>query len=256
MRIFFNTFKSELIKSKGSYIFLSSIGVSIFICGLYFLLFFFKHEDFASMGTNPWMTLAHREFNTLGLLFPFYLMLVAYLINSIEHRSNSWKYIYTLPSPKMNFYFSKLLLLVLSVFLSISCAYIFTMFSGWVLSHIRPDIGFQDYNSNHLIFQYFAMIFIAALPILFLQFAMSIIWGNFFRSVGLGFFMYISCIIFMSWEKNYYLAYSFMFILSSSFYEMKLEFFQNVIIMSIIYSVVFITIGYFLVKRLETKNIS
>lgn len=241
--------RSEIIKVRYTRIAFISVGVTFFVSFLFFLIFYIKHENFARTGINPWMTFVGNELNTLGMLYPFYLMLIAFLITQIEHKANAWKFIYSLPSHKINFYLSKLILVIWWVFLSVIAGFAFTMFFGTLLSYLRPDIGFQDYNVNTIILQSFTKLFLTSLPIVIIQVVFSLAWPNFFRSIGTGVFLFIFCVVFLNWEKSYLLPYSFIFLVSQAFQETKSIFFDKTVIAAILYSLIFFLFGYVWIKQ-------
>ena len=244
--------KGEIKKSKRTYGFLVSILIPIMICGLQFLIFFIKHEYFAKSGMNPWKIMGMNLFNIYGMfVMPMYVVLIAYLINFTEHRANSWKYLFCLPIPKFQIYAGKIIVLLIWLILFCTSTYLLFLLSGQLLSNLRPDIGFQDYTILDILSTTMAKMFLGSLGILAIQFFLSIYWKDFIRPVGIGLGLTIAGIILKSWDYVYIFPYAHPGLINDDFRQMDLSVATTPVIMSIIYGILFFSVGYYLLSKKE-----
>lgn len=254
MLVFFRTLKAEFIKTRRTYGLLVSVLIPILISSLQFMVFYFKHEYFSKTGMNPWETLGMNFFNAMGILImPMYLVLLAYLINFTEHRSNSWKYLFSLPVPKLYVYSAKIMVVMVwvTVFVIISSITFFGI--GYSIMQIYPEVGFQDFNINQLIIKSFIKLYASAFGILSVQFLFSIYWKDFIRPVGIGFALVIISLILNSWEYIYLVPYSHAYSVASDFMGQSETIFTKSVVLSLVYAVLFFISGFMLVSRQEVK---
>lgn len=254
MNSIIKAFQAELIKSRRTYGFLLSIIIPVLVAVLQFLIFYFKHEYFAKIGRNPWNIMGGNLYNFNGIIIlPIYLVIIAYLINFTEHRSGSWKYLFSLPVPKFTIYTAKILLVFLWMLIFCTLSTLLLYAGGYLLSVMRPDIGFQDYNSNLLIGITSIKLFISGAGILSFQFFISIYWKDFIRPVGIGVACVIIALILNSWESIYIFPYSHPKQVAESFMNKETQILIKPLFLSISYAVVFFLGGYFLLSKQEVK---
>lgn len=254
MNSLIKAFQSEIIKSRRTYGLLISILIPLLISSIQFFIFFIKHEYFAKFGFNPWHIMGGNLFNSMGILvLPLYIVIIAYLINSTEHKSGAWKYIFSLPVPKFSIYSAKILMTFYWLLIFCLSTTLLFLTSGALLSKIRPDIGFQDYNSNSLIIISFIKLYISGAGILSIQFFISIYWKDFIRPVGIGVACVIVALILSSWDNIFIFPYSHPNLISKSFSAQEFDVFIRPIITSIVYSLIFFPVGYFLLSKQEVK---
>ena len=254
MTSFIRVFRSELIKSRRTKGFLISILFPFAISLMFFFIYYIKYEYFVVMGTNPWELMGANEFRIMGvLIMPLYLLLTAYVINFTEHKSKSWKCIFTLPVPKFYIYASKILLVIiwLVIFIITSCLFFFA--TGLLLSYLRPELQFRDYDSTSLVIKTFLQLFVSGFGILSIQFFLSIYWNDFIRPVGLGIGLIIIATLLNSWEYIYILPFSHPYYVAKEFSSIIDENIPYYLLYGFLISIVFFIGGYFMVSRKETK---
>lgn len=179
--------------------------------------------------------------------------MIAYLINYTEHKSNSWKYLFTLPIPKLYIYGSKFLLITtwMLFFVIFSCILFFL--SGYLLSILRPQLLFSDYDSRVLVLKTFSQMFISGFGILSIQFFLSIYWDDFIRPVSVGVGLIVVTMLLNSWEYIYLLPYSHPYSVSKEFTGNNDANFTYYILYGLAISVVFLAGGYFIISKKEQK---
>lgn len=249
---FLRIIKAELKKSKGTYGFLISMLIPLLITLLQFLIFYIKHEFIAKTGMNPWKIMGTNLFNIFGIIvLPMYIVLISYLINFTEHQANSWKFLFSLPVPKFQIYSAKIVITLVWLFTFCFLTTILFFGTGQLLSILRPDIGFQDYNLNLVIVISMLKLFFTGFGILSIQFFLSIYWKDFIRPVGIGLGLTIAALILKPWDYVYLFPYSHPASIMTEFKELQIEIITTPILISFLYGIIFFSIGYYLVSRKE-----
>ena len=138
----------ELIKLKNTLALFVAGGVPIFLAFINFIIYYSDGDKLVTAGINPWpgyIYQLHKFWS--GLLMPLTIILGAALVNAIEHTNNTWKRVYTSPVSKGSVFFSKLAaFLLINLFTAIVLPVSFQLF-GYLLMLIKPELGFQHYNS-------------------------------------------------------------------------------------------------------------
>ena len=70
---------------------------------------FYTHTDKLSAlpGWGIWMAFSGAILNVMGsLLLPMLVVFITYSVNNVEHKSDTWKTIFSLPLPKWSVYTS------------------------------------------------------------------------------------------------------------------------------------------------------
>ena len=168
-----------------------------------------KNPEYQS-GPKFWQELFAKSWESMSIfLLPVGIVLVTSLIGQLEYRNNTWKQIHTTPQRLSTIFISKLLVIL---FLMIYFFLIFNLgiylagivpglFTGNKLpKEPYPAISFLKPNLNFLI---------ACLPIIAIQYLMSLFFKNFLVSVGLGFACIVGSIFALSWSKGYIIPYTY-----------------------------------------------
>ena len=252
MLIFIRIFRAELIKTNRTYGLLISIIIPLFISLLQFLIFYFKHEYFAEIGMNPWEIMGSNLFSILGIIvMPMYIVIISYLINFTEHQSNSWKYLFALPISKLQIYAAKMVMTLFWLFIFCIILCVVFLINGQLLSILRPDIGFQDYNVIIPFLISMLKLFFSGFGILALQFFFSIYWKDFIRPVGIGLGLTIAGFILSSWDYVFLIPYAQPYLIRECFTDLNTDILTNAVLFSFLYFLVFFQAGYFLVSKQE-----
>jgi len=209
---FLSSLQSEILKVKGSPLLWCSLAGGllipvVFVCRYLFLGI---HMNASSMA-NPWEGVCMRVFRPFtGFLVPLGTILVCSLIAQIEYQNNNWKQVHTTPQSYTNIFFAKysvLFLLVMCVQLVVNV--------GTVLLGIIPclvlDGRFPEavFPTGFFLKQNLTLL-LTALPIIGLQFLLSLRFGNYMVAVGTGFTIYIGTMMALNLETSYLSPYSFL----------------------------------------------
>ena len=256
---FINSFQSEWLKKKRS---LASwlVIVGAFFTPTIILLVRLKNyqalpkiyttEDF---WTKLWFTTWE---SMMILLLPMGIILAAALIAQIEYKNNAWKQLHTTPQAYGTIFFAKLSVILVMM------AELFVLFNlGMYLSAIIPSLIFGSVPFPTAPFPIKEFLFgninffIECLPILALQYLISLQFKNFLVPIGAGFVIWALGIGMTSWEYSYIFPFNqgvIDFLKSSG--NLKREISVNLQLLAISYFVIFTTAGYVLYVTKKEKG--
>src|SRR5215469_3657317 len=120
------------------------------------------------------------------VLLPLFVALEASLLAGLEHRENTWKYLFALPVRRWTVYIGKLVVGMALVCLSSLVLAAGTALQGWLLVIFRPDLGVTyPIPWNLIIFRNFGFV-----PVVFLLLAIELWvatrWRSFTVPMSLG----------------------------------------------------------------------
>lgn len=253
MKLLWLSFRSELIKVKRTLALSSTIILPSAISIVMLLIAYIKSEDFAKMGMNPWIIYTQMIFGIFGsLLLPMYATVMAYSVNHVETEANAWKSIFALPLPRTTIYLAKLIFAVLMILLCLSFHSVLIFISGLLLSILKPEIGFQDYNSEILIIAHFIKFFLCSISIFSIQFLISAYWNDFIKPVGFGILATIVGIIVAPGKYLFLNPYSLPVRIANQFQKEDLTIFIPEVISSLVWSLLVLCCAYFVIQRKVT----
>ncbi len=208
---FVHSFQSEWLKKKRS---LSSwlVIIGAFFIPVIIIIYKLVHyKNLATTYTKPnfWVELWQNSWETMALfLLPVGVVLATSLITQLEYKNNTWKQLHTSPQRLTTIFFSKLAILLVMVL------QFFILFNlGIYLTALVPYLLISDvpYPSASIPFAailrencYF---FIDCLPIVALQYMISLQVRNFIVPIGIGFGLWIASISALSWKFGYTIPY-------------------------------------------------
>lgn len=186
--IFVRSFAAEALKLKRTPLLWIAVIGGIFVALFVFLIFLLSAEELTQKEGNPWELYFEIGFVIITLLLavPF-VILVTSSMAYFEHNANAWKYLYTLPLAKRNFYFSKLLMALALIAVTYIVYFIMVLLSGYAIDFIYPAYKFQEYPPRiEVIVSMLGHSYISILGILAMHYWFSIRWKNFIVPVGIG----------------------------------------------------------------------
>ncbi len=211
MKGFILSLQSEFYKSRKTLGFWACIILPVIIS---LLVFTGMYNNAAKLVSLPaimlWRIYTGAILNVMGILLPFFIILVAYSINSIEHKADTWKTLFSLPISKWSIYTAKYLYTVLLIFICLTLFLIFTIGTGNLLGMLKPELKFADFHMEWALCQVFFKLFLASLGILSIQFLLSLVWSDFLKPMGIGFVCTISGMIMagIDWQYAYLIPYA------------------------------------------------
>lgn len=214
MRSLFISLTSEFYKSRKTLAFWASIILPIAICGLIMIGFYSGSDKILERnypGMALWGNYSGAALGVMGMLIlPFYVMFMAFSVNNIEHKNDTWKTLFSQPLNKFSIYAAKYLF---AVSLLAICLILFaglTFVTGHILQVLVPKYTFNDYNPIIILVKFYSKLFLSSLGILSVQFILSLVWSDFLKPMGIGFVGTIMGIITanVGWKWAYLIPYS------------------------------------------------
>lgn len=264
MRSLYISLTSEFYKSKKTLAFWAAILLPIIICGLVASGFYFKANEILKHpmpAQGLWFQLAGAPLGIMGMLIlPFYVMFMAFSVNNIEHKNDTWKTLFSQPLNKIAIYAAKYLYAVLLIAICLFLFATLTYASGLVLEMLVSKYKFSDFSPIAMLKGFYLRLFLASLGILSLQFIMSLVWSDFLKPMGIGFVGTIIGIITsnVDWKHAYLIPYADAAIAinpKNVKNPMLGDFpiFTQEIWASLVYSIVFFIVGYLIVSKKSIK---
>ena len=141
-------------------------------------------------------------------LLPMCAILVTALLAQTEHRNNTWKQVSVLPVAETTLYFAKLLvaavLLAQFLLLFVAAGSVGALLPAWLFA----DVALPADISLAVPLQDAARHFLYVLPVLGIQFALSLRFANFLVPVGAGFLAWVAGLALLSWKYAWVLPYA------------------------------------------------
>lgn len=265
MKGFLLSFRSEFYKSRKTAGFWGAIILPFLISLLALSIFYFKSEKFVAMpGMMLWLQFALVSLGVMGtLLLPMYTIFIAYSVNNLEHKADTWKTLFSLPISRWSVYGAKFAYAVFLILLCLALFVLFTIGFGNLLSLLKPELKFNTYHLEWVLTQVYFKLFLSSLGILSIQFLMSLLWSDFLKPMGIGFILTIVGITAASkdWEYAYTLPYAHPMVALSSMFKNKrgpaqdiaIDIFTKDVFVAVAVSVVVFIAGYFIVQRKSVK---
>jgi hypothetical protein len=209
---FFYSFQSEWLKRKRS---LASwlVLVGAFFTPTIILASRIKnHAKLAAPNVSEdfWRRLWSQSWESMEVfLLPIGIILATGLVAQIEFKNNTWKQLHTTPQGFTTIFSAKLLVVLLML------VEVFALFNvGVYLSAVVPSLLFANvpYPAAPIPFADFwranVNFFVDCLPIVALQFLLSLQFKNFLVPVGAGFAVWFLGVGMLSWEYSYLFPYN------------------------------------------------
>lgn len=252
---FKNVLTAEILKTKNTYILTASILLPLIVTGLTCAMNIAFFDAVKDVGMNPWTSLCLFAFPCYGFLYPMLVFLIGFRLNDIEYKSSGFKHLFVLPVPKTYFYYSKALILIFCLFVSLLIGLSLILIGGKLCSIFYPFMQFQDYTIKSLIIAFFVKLFFFSLSIIAIQLLLSLYFNNAIKSIGIPLILLIIGTLMGGWEYNYLFPYSYPFQASSSFRSGEGFFIGKTFYWSMLYSVFFFALGALVIRlqRMHSK---
>lgn len=213
MLSFIHSFQSEWLKKKGTLAFWLVIVGSFFIPLIFTMRGIFYPKDFLAETKNPvfWNVLLGRCWQFMAIfLLPMGVALATSLITQIEFRNNTWKQLNTTPQSLSVIFWSKYAVIIVMLL------QFFLLFHiGIYLSGLIPAIiyGTADFFQRSLPFESIlktaGLYFIDCLPIVAIQYLVSLQFKNFLVPLSFGIGLIIASLIAVQWRYGYMIPYTY-----------------------------------------------
>ncbi|GGH21974.1 ABC transporter permease [Mucilaginibacter phyllosphaerae] len=265
MKGFILSFRSEFYKTRKTLGFWGAIILPVLISLLAFVAVYTKSDKFVN--TPPmmlWVQLSMISLGSMGsLLLPIYTIFVAYSVNNVEHKADTWKTLFSLPLSRWAVYGAKYFYALFLLFLCLALFVIFNIAFGNLLGALKPELKFGEYHMELELVQVYYKLFLSALGILSIQFLLSLLWADFLKPMGLGFVATITGVILASnnWEYSYLFPYAHPMGAVRSMIKnnkgpanhLEINIYTHEVYVSLIVAVVVFVAGYYIVQRRSIK---
>ena len=272
MKGFILSFRSEFYKTRKTMAFWSALVLPFLLCGLVSVGFYFTKSQ-NLLQTPPsflWIAFSSVILGPMGfLILPMLVVFVAYSVNSIEHKADTWKSLFSLPISKLSVYSAKYLYAFFLIFMCLALFMLFTVGFGNLLGTLRPQLQFGQYSMAGVLAKLYFKLFLSSLGILSIQFLLSLLFRDFLKPMGIGFICVITGIILAgnTWQYAYLFPYSHPMITIKALTDgnhhsistpaglpvIEVVLFSKEIFVSLIVSVVVFISGYFIVLKKSVK---
>ncbi len=212
MHPFILSLRSEFYKSRKTLAFWSAVILPVAICGLVATGYFINsHKVINNPAALQWLRYMGSILGVMGvLLLPMFVIFAAYSVNNMEHRSEMWKSLFSMPLNKWTIYGSKY---VFAVILNAICLFLFATLiigTGNLLGLLKPELKFQDFSIARTAYELHLKLFLSTLGMLSIQFFLSLIWSDFIKPMGIGLIGTIAGLISTNtgWEYAYTIPYA------------------------------------------------
>ncbi|MFI5138845.1 MAG: ABC transporter permease [Sphingobacteriales bacterium] len=271
MKGFILSFRSEFYKTRKTMGFWSAVLLPLLLCLLVFVGFFNNNSSHLvnQPGMMLWIEFSVVLLAVMGsLILPMLIVFVAYSVNSIEHKADTWKTLFSLPISKLSVYSAKYFYAFFLIFLCLFLFVLFTLGFGNLLGILKPSLKFSEYNAAGLLTQVYFKLFLSSLGILSIQFLLSLLFRDFLKPMGIGFICTITGAILAGngWKYAYLFPYSHPMLAIKTMQEgvknkpgpgglpqITIDLFTKEIGVSLIVAVAIFTIGYFIVLKKSVK---
>ncbi len=250
--------------------FWSSVLLPLLLCLLLFIGFLTHSDKLShSPGMILWLQFAGAILGIMGsLILPMLIVFIAYSVNSIEHKADTWKSLFSLPISKFSVYSAKYLYAFFLVFLCLLLFVLFTLGFGNLLGALKPELKFSEYNVASLLSQVYFKLFLSSLGILSIQFLLSLLFRDFLKPMGIGFVCTITGVILAGngWKYAYLFPYSHPMLAIKAMEEgikgshgdnalpqITIDLFTKEIFVSLAIAIVIFAAGYFIVLKKSVK---
>jgi hypothetical protein len=203
-------FYTELIKLKNTFALWLTLAGALFVPVILFATYLSDIKAFTPQnGADPWQDFLVRTLNGCCFFSAGFILLIIGMVIHIEHKSNAWKHLFTLPVSKGRIYLGKLTV-ILAMIACFSVLYLLcSVLSGFALGYFAPDLGFAACSLpwRH-IFGFLSEFSIAILPAVLLHYWLSFRLKNLIISLGIGLGGLMIGLLLRSWKYVIYLPYA------------------------------------------------
>lgn len=256
----FNAFGSEWLKKK------NSLAVWLVLCGSLFtpvivtVARLAQHDRLGPIyrADDFWLALWRSSWESMAIFFlPLCAILATSLLTQIEYANNAWKQVHTLPLSMAHLFFAKFAV----AFVMLGQFFVLFNLGIW-LSAVVPYVLVAPvpFPSQPIplmdLLRQDALFFIDCLPIVALQYALGLRFGNFLASVGVGVMLWIGALAALSWKYGYLIPYTYVMLeyLKHVPGSKAAQPDMDIHILALGYFVAFIAIGYAMFARRRQKG--
>ena len=210
---YIHSFQSEWLKTKRSAASWLTLAGGLFIPLIILIDLFTNYKTLPAAYTAAhfWERHFSRSWQFMAFfLLPVGVILASSLIAQLEFRNNTWKQLLATPQKHSTIFFAKLLVIITMM---LQFFILFTI--GIYLSAVIPSLVLKGvtYPAEPLLLKGFikttGLFFIDCLPVIALQYLLSLQFKNFLVPIGIGLAIFMAALIANSWQYVYIIPYSY-----------------------------------------------
>lgn len=210
--MFINKFKSEWLKTRHSAASLLVITGGMFIPLVFLIIHVFKPQGLSTLafGEKYWDAILVQAWESTGpLLLPFGVILATSLIAQLEFKNNSWKQLCVTPQSMTSIFGMKLLVILVMLFQFFLIFNIGLVVEPYLAVWLNSDLPYPPTSIPWMKYLKTSLYFyISSMPVVALQYWISLRFGNFLISIGSGLGMVILSLFLIRWEFGYFIPYT------------------------------------------------
>ncbi|MCA6364164.1 MAG: ABC transporter permease [Bacteroidetes bacterium] len=210
--LFFHTLAAEWLKLRRSPALWLTIAGALFIPVIKLIEAFVQSKNFAAHTHSAqfWQGYSENCWQFMNMfLLPLGIIFIISMLFQTEHGNGGWRLMHWQPVPLLMLFTGKLLVVL---FLAALFWLVFT--AGIWLSAVLPVGIIEDAivpEDSLFTARYVARsgkLMLAALPVISLQFVLSMLLRNFLVPAGIGIALFVSALIALQWEYGAFLPYT------------------------------------------------
>lgn len=186
------------------------------------------------------------KFQMVGfLVFPFFIILITTLMAQVEYKNNAWKQVLTSPQTKLNIFAAKFINIHKLILVFLVATQVFTLVNAVVIHFRYPWLNlFSQPIDFTAVLRTVTDSYISLLALCVIQFWLGLRLRNFIAPIGIGIGLwFVGSVMMLEVETPAARYFPYSFHVYSAFPQYKAGL-STVFVMSTIYSVVFLAIGY------------
>jgi hypothetical protein len=183
----FKAIRSETIKVKRTLALWSALIIPAAILLLYFVLYSRPSGADLLRGRNAWLWMTQNALILWSMIMlPLFVAMETALLASIEHRSDAWKHLFVLPTPRWSIYIAKLVMSTALVGLAMLSMMGWIFMAGKGIEIFNPGIGFEEQLPLVQISLLLGTVYLASWFIIAIHTWIALRWHNFVVPVAVG----------------------------------------------------------------------
>ncbi|MEP6675932.1 MAG: ABC transporter permease [Ferruginibacter sp.] len=209
---FLHSFQSEWLKKKRSAASWLMIGGSLFIPFIMLLVQFYNGDKLAaqSQSSQYWQMLFNKCWESMALLLlPMGIILSTSLICQLEFKNNAWKQLHSTAQKFSTVFFAKfsiVLVMLLQLFILFTIGiWLVGLIPNLILGKPLPAANFPIMS----FLKTSAMFYLDCLPIIALQYLLSLHYKNFLVPVAVGLVLVVGSLVALHWKFGYIVPYTY-----------------------------------------------
>ncbi len=211
---FIHSFQSEWMKKKRSLASWLVITGAFFTPTIIIVARVVRYKGLPAVYADPqfWEKLWKSSWESMAIfLLPVGVIMATSLIAQLEYKNNAWKQLHTLPLSLTTIFFSKLLVILVMMLQFFILFNVAIYLSAIIPALVVPGVSFPP---TSIPFSFFAkenvLYFIDCLPIVALQYLLSLKYKNFLVPMGVGFLLWILALGTLVWQYGYTIPYTYL----------------------------------------------